>query len=843
MDLLRKALCCLALLVFTQVDAQNYLGIHSSNYTGVMATDLQPASFVDSRFKWDVNLFSINATTWQNVKYFDTKDMPKWYIKSFADSNYNGWSKPDSTFMDRYMINLFDANSTSPLGIYGNFQIDILNFMFHINPRIAIGFSGKSRTVVNVDNLDPKLAMLSEKGLDLPSLWNQQFNDKLLTINALSWLEYGLNYSQIIKDNEDHFFKAGGRLKFLHGVGAAYVTTDDFVYKLDNKDTSLLLQGDFNYGYSGNIDGYMNGTGATSGYPPMASKLGLGIDIGFVYEWRPDWKEYKYDMDNKTNIWRRDAEKYKLRVGASVLDIGGMKFQKGGLSRDFSVNSKNPFNLTVFQSADGLEGFDHILDSLALANPTEWQMNEEVGKTFFMNTPTALSFQIDYNIYKRFYVNATTMTNLLSVKSVKNANKVHVANQYSITPSYDQAWFGVYVPVSYNQYSGFKVGTGLRLGPLTVGMTDYNSFLARGKVRGTEFYLGLRLPVLYMHPDDRDGDKISDKLDECEEIPGLWSFMGCPDTDGDGIKDTEDACPDVAGLAKFKGCPDTDGDGIIDSEDDCPELAGIPAFNGCPDTDNDSIIDPKDDCPDVFGLVAFNGCPDSDGDGIKDSEDACPNAAGPLVNNGCPDTDLDGIFDFLDNCPEVYGPKENNGCPWPDTDNDGLLDKDDKCPYVAGPLKNQGCPYQDTDGDGIIDAEDECPTVKGVLENKGCPKIEEEAAEILQTAFDNLEFNSGNAIIKPGSFESLDKLAELLIKKEEWKLQIAGHTDNVGNDQNNLVLSKKRAEAVKAYLVSKGLEANRFSTLFFGEMQPIESNDTEEGRQKNRRVEMTIVFQ
>ena len=79
--------------------------------------------------------------------------------------------------------------------------------------------------------------------------------------------------------------------------------------------------------------------------------------------------------------------------------------------------------------------------------------------------------------------------------------------------------------------------------------------------------------------------------------------------------------------------------------------------------------------------------------------------------------------------------------------------------------------------------------------------------------------------------------------KKDWKLQIAGHTDNVGNDQVNLILSKKRAEAVRDYLVSKGVPADRIRTLFFGETQPIASNDTEEGRQKNRRVEMTIVFE
>ena len=101
----------------------------------------------------------------------------------------------------------------------------------------------------------------------------------------------------------------------------------------------------------------------------------------------------------------------------------------------------------------------------------------------------------------------------------------------------------------------------------------------------------------------------------------------------------------------------------------------------------------------------------------------------------------------------------------------------------------------------------------------------------------------GKDIIKQESIQSLGELADVLVKKPEWKLQIAGHTDNVGNDQANLILSKKRAESVKAFMVSKGIDAGRLTALYFGETQPIADNGTPEGRQKNRRVEMTIVFE
>jgi outer membrane protein OmpA-like peptidoglycan-associated protein len=837
MKSIQKVILFFSFCISFSLSAQNYLGVQSSNYAGVMGTDIQPASFVDGRFVFDLNLASFNFNLYNNAMSFDTKDMPKWWTKSFLDTAiYSSWASPDSTFMDRYVIRNYDANSSKLLGIYTNTQIDILNFMFHIKPTIAVGFSAKMRSITNIDNIDPKLAVLAENALDYSALWNVNLNEELLSVNHLTWLEYGINYAQILKQDGEHFMKIGGRAKYLSGLAAGYLWTDNFQYKLSNADTSMSLQGDFDYGYSGNIDGYANGS--SSGIPKQTSKFGLGLDLGFVYEWRPEWKEYKYDMDGETNIWRRDQEKYKIRAGVSIIDIGGMKFQKGGLSRNFSVNSNSLFNLHVFDQDTSLADMDGTIDSLITASP-DWSSSQNPASTFYMKTPTALSLQFDYHIWKWFYVNTTGMVNLLSKKS---GNHVRVANQWSITPSFDYAWFGLHVPVSINSYSGFKAGIATRLGPLTVGMTDFKTLFATGQVRGAEFFAGLRVPVLYSHPSDIDGDKVSDEVDECQVVPGVWAFKGCPDTDGDGIKDLEDSCPQEAGLAEFQGCPDKDGDKIPDKDDDCPDLAGDAKFTGCPDSDNDNIIDPKDDCPETPGIAAFNGCPDTDGDGIKDDEDACPDVAGPLVNQGCPDTDNDGIFDFLDGCPEKYGPKENKGCPWPDTDNDGLLDKDDDCPYIAGPIKNNGCPYQDTDNDGVLDKDDDCPNTAGPSSNKGCPVIEKEIEEILKTAFNDLEFENGKDIIKITSFASLDELAEVLKKKPTWGLQLAGHTDNVGDDQKNLILSKKRAEAVKNYMITKGIDTLRLNTLYFGESMPIAPNDTPEGRQKNRRVEMKIIF-
>ena len=156
---------------------------------------------------------------------------------------------------------------------------------------------------------------------------------------------------------------------------------------------------------------------------------------------------------------------------------------------------------------------------------------------------------------------------------------------------------------------------------------------------------------------------------------------------------------------------------------------------------------------------------------------------------------------------------------------------------------------KDSDGDGVADKLDKCPdTPKGVVvDGSGCPlKVEstkvivtEADRKVVDEAIRNLEFDLGKATLRAKSFPTLNKVAALLVEKN-FSLKLAGHTDNTGSMQLNLRLSKQRAEAVKAYLVGQGANASRIEATGYGPNQPIASNKTAEGRQKNRRVEFTL---
>ncbi|CAN90277.1 OmpA family protein [Sorangium sp. So ce145] len=285
-----------------------------------------------------------------------------------------------------------------------------------------------------------------------------------------------------------------------------------------------------------------------------------------------------------------------------------------------------------------------------------------------------------------------------------------------------------------------------------------------------------------------------------------------------------------------------------------------------PDRDKDGIVNEKDACPDVPGVgdpdPKKNGCPpsDRDEDGFLDRVDACPDTPG-IANDdpkkhGCPppgDRDKDGITDDVDACPDEAGPAnedpKKHGCPPPpDRDGDGVIDAEDACPDIPGirtsdPATN-GCPG-DRDGDTVRDDQDACPDEKGKPDpdptKNGCPvavRMTETEIVILQ----QVQFDTGKATIKKVSDPLLDEVAGVLKEHPEiTKIEVQGHTDPRGGRAYNIKLSQARAESVTKALVQRGIEAERLASKGYGPDVPIAENDTDEGRQKNRRVQFKIL--
>lgn len=298
---------------------------------------------------------------------------------------------------------------------------------------------------------------------------------------------------------------------------------------------------------------------------------------------------------------------------------------------------------------------------------------------------------------------------------------------------------------------------------------------------------------------DTDGDGLSD-YDE------IFKYKSDPlkaDTDGDGLSDFDE-------VSKYKTNPalaDTDGDGITDRDE-------IKKFNTDPfkaDTDEDGIND-RDEIV-VYHTNALIA--DSDGDGIKDYDEIFVYKTKPLVF----DTDIDQISDG----DEVF--KYHTNPALGDSDNDGLGDYQEIFYYYTNPL------LIDSDNSGV---DDKAEVERGTDPNDK----EDDVIEVNKIiVLEGIEFEFQKATITPESDRRLQKTLKLLQAFPNYNFSLEGHTDDIGGRQFNQKLSLDRAKAVKTWLVNHGINAKRLTVKGFGFDKPVASNSTDEGRQRNRRVE------
>ncbi|MGM8363051.1 DUF5723 family protein [Flavobacterium sp. ARAG 55.4] len=676
-----------AFAAFCTANAQSYLGYTPDNYAGVQGVLFNPSSIVDSRFKTDINLFSMSSSVTNDaygVKIFDV-------------------------FKDGYDFDL-EAKKSFSNANNAAFNADVMgpSVMFNIAPKHSLAVYTRARAFVNVIGVNGQVIndLAKDDMESFPEANVGSFNGV-----GNSWGELGISYAAVLYQRGQHFLKGGITAKYLQGVANYHIQGNDVTMEF-NED--LILPENSTYTTTGSaVYGSSQDFETNSDLDINSKSRGFGFDLGLTYEWRPEYSADRADINDL-----KEVNKYKLRFGISVTDIGSMKYEKG---------IRNLYDLDYTFTQDNLDDADGIYDLYPASN------RQQINGTVKSYLPTALHADVDWNIYRRFYLNANGD---LGVVSRTKLNQNSIANRVSITPRYESKWFSAYIPVSYMEYSEqAQVGLGLRTGVFFIGSSSIISNAISKSSRAADIHLGFKIPIYQ------------------------------------------------------KKAKDQDGDGVLDNEDECPTVAG------------------------------------------------------PVENNGCPwgDQDNDGVLDKDDKCPTVAGPAANNGCPWEDKDNDGVLDKDDKCPSVAGPKENTGCPWPDTDGDGVVDKDDRCPKVKGTLANKGCPEVTTEVIKKLNDFSKSVLFDSSKATIKPESHDKLEGIVNVMEEYNNANFKLEGHTDSTGNVAKNLQLSKDRAAAVKDYLISKGISADRLSSEGYGITKPIATNKTAEGRALNRRVEVVLI--
>jgi outer membrane protein OmpA-like peptidoglycan-associated protein len=281
------------------------------------------------------------------------------------------------------------------------------------------------------------------------------------------------------------------------------------------------------------------------------------------------------------------------------------------------------------------------------------------------------------------------------------------------------------------------------------------------------------------------------------------------DADGDGLMNKEEKQ-----LGTDKKNPDTDGDGLTDG-------AEVKQYNTNPlkaDSDGDGLTDGEE----VLTYKTNPNNADTDGDGLNDKTEISQTRTDPTKA----DSDEDGLSDGVEVNTTKTDPLKA------DSDNDGLSDGDEVNRYHTNPMA------ADTDAGTVNDGTEVNRGTDPLVAADDVPKKEELKVEVGKAiVLDGIVFAVGKSDVTPASESVLEKAYNTLAQNPEIVVEIRGYTDNTGKKASNVKLSQARADAVKTWLVGRGIAPERVTTKGYGPENPVAPNTTTEGKQKNRRIE------
>lgn len=750
---------------------QFYTGIVTDNVVTSHLASYNPSTIVDSKSKFAASI-NLNFSS----------------LSNFASSDYIPYGT-----RSKYI----EPKKLGYQNKYLNF--DILNLKYEFNHENAVAYSLRYRSFNSMRNIPSVWGQNTVNDYE-KNIINESQSIADFALTTMQFTEHNLTYARTIFDRQTSLLKVGGSFKILNGLDSKYFYANsgsvNFTDSLSPAMEVTDLDADFGRSESKSQKFYKN--------------RGWGLDLGFTYEYRPNYEAQYYEMDGAKRNVRYDINKYKWKISASITDIGWVRYMRDTNYNNFTndlqtVNGKNVVDVNSINLLNN--PFSYIADNL---QNTGVKSNVHAEK-FRMNLPTSLHASFDLNVVKNFYV-SYNVSAPLSLKNDKT--KINYFFIHTVTPRVEKGKWSIMMPISQMGNGKFYIGGAGRFSikdfSIYGGANNLSFFYGQKASLARNFFIGVSYSILYKVPDDRDGDKISDEKDDCPFDPGLPEFNGCPDTDGDGIIDKEDHCIYDKGPRATNGCPDRDGDGIVDMNDMCPDDPGLGIHYGCPDRDKDGVIDAADRCPDVPGIELNNGCPfenpgccqDDDGDGIPNSADKCPTISGSVYNYGCPidSTNINKI--------RLQEEKDKK-----DANNTGQQVKDNP----AIDLRTQ-----------LLTTKEE---MQNVLEGKNIIKDL------------SVYFDVDQATLIEEEQAKLDAFAKAFPKNQKLAIILIGYTDRDGSLDYNLILSKKRAETVQRKLIDfYGFDAKNISVYYYGETKSIHKGSyTKEMKQADRKVEIKLV--
>lgn len=449
-----------SVLLAGSLQAQTFIGYTYNNFESAAGVMFNPASMAGSNFLVDVNLISANAAVGTNAYKFDRS--------SFRRFN----------FIDAKMgIDFHRVDSNDPKSLWLNADVLGPSVVFSLTPKHSIALTSRFRFLANEENLSNEIFQLI--GGDSNGVYGIQHSQSDMRMNMHAFSDFGLSYAAVVYEDVKHKVKFGVTGKYVLGLASGIFTIDELDVFLSSPNTLDRMQGRLGFSYSKGIDAIVKqDVGRVTDY---IDSRGFGFDIGAVYEWTPNETRKKVEGGE----WFQQTT-YKLRAAVSLTDVGRLKYDTSPLSATYNVKILTPINADFINIRED-ESLDEYINRMLGAAFYE----ELAPKDLRTSLPTLLRTNVDWQAWKRLYVNVDGSFNLVGKRTVGGRYISAVA----ITPRYESRWFSAYSPVSYNAKKNLTWGIGFNFGCFFIGSGSLLSNLLTNNIQNIDAHAGLHVPI------------------------------------------------------------------------------------------------------------------------------------------------------------------------------------------------------------------------------------------------------------------------------------------------------------------------------------------------------------
>jgi hypothetical protein len=470
----------LSLLVYSNGYTQNYYALQGSNYAGNLGIGNNPASIVNTPWKWDITLFGVqkkNATNGVIIRNWSLFSNPQKSEYSFREGDYRRYA-------------------------YDDFNINLLNTRIALNRRQAIGFglNLRSYSQLSAGPINFVDSLKSTRDFfDLGNYTRKLHGDFIHS----AWLEFFVTWAQTIWDNSDSRLNAGITAKISRGVSGAYlnVLNGSVGQAIHNSQYVYTMQDVFaEYGYSSNYDTWQKEKSTRQNVKDFITHAqgGISFDLG---------AEYLIKSQAISTVWDKDDYyDYNWKIGVSLLDIGFNQYKYGINSRRLSGFQDNITDTVLdvqFQDINKLQEFNEKLPGIIR------NIQQPMG-TFHVVNPMRLVLNVDHYISGAWYINGNASLNLSSLSGAQN--RLTELNMLTVTPRWETRRLGFYLPIQFNTKDNLWVGGAVKLGPLLLGVHNWGTVFSKNKMQNGGAYL-----ALVIHP-GKITPKHLDKRLKCPRI-------------------------------------------------------------------------------------------------------------------------------------------------------------------------------------------------------------------------------------------------------------------------------------------------------------------------------------